>query len=293
MRMTHQSPAREPLLELYDALAQRQLRDAGAEVAAAIAHAVGTPLNVISGRAELIRHDPSNALAQVARIEEQVKKLATGLRQLVDYLAVPDPRAQQQIASTGHRSSSAGAAAAREAAAARQPRAEAAAAAGAAPEFTIVDVKAVLDDVVALTKALAQASDVDVVVDASGLAAARVERWHALGMLATLLSGAIRYCSEPRGAEQTGGAAQVRVGGSIASNGVVFELVVPGLELVEGWHLEHFEARPAAAACPEFYRTLSICAAVARGHGGKLQLERAADAGGLVVRFSCINEASP
>src|SRR5688572_9150027 len=98
-RMTHQSPAREPLLELYDAVAQRQLRDAGAEVAAAIAHAVGTPLNVISGRAELIRHDPSNALAQVARIEEQVKKLATGLRQLVDYLAVPDPRAPQQSTS--------------------------------------------------------------------------------------------------------------------------------------------------------------------------------------------------
>ena len=40
MRMTQQSPAREPLLELYDAVAQRQLRDAGAEVAAAIAHAV-------------------------------------------------------------------------------------------------------------------------------------------------------------------------------------------------------------------------------------------------------------
>ena len=87
--MTEQLPAREPLLELYDALAEHQLRDAGAEVAAAIAHAVGTPLNVISGRAELIRHDPSNALAQVARIEEQVKKLANGLRQVVDYLAVP------------------------------------------------------------------------------------------------------------------------------------------------------------------------------------------------------------
>src|SRR5688572_16787786 len=89
--MTQQAPAGETLLELYEALAQRQLRDAGAEIASAIAHAVGTPLNVISGRAELIRHDPSNALAQVTRIEEQVKKLATGLRQIVDYLAVPEP----------------------------------------------------------------------------------------------------------------------------------------------------------------------------------------------------------
>src|SRR5690349_5516016 len=90
--MTQQAPAAETLLELHEGLAQRQLRDAGAEIASAIAHAVGTPLNVISGRAELIRHDPANALAQVARIEEQVKKLATGLRQIVDYLAVPDPQ---------------------------------------------------------------------------------------------------------------------------------------------------------------------------------------------------------
>ena len=89
--MTTDAPLGEPLLQLLDALAQHQLRNAGAEVAAAIAHAMGTPLNVISGRAELIRQDPGNALAQVTRIEEQVRKLATGLRQLVDYLAVPDP----------------------------------------------------------------------------------------------------------------------------------------------------------------------------------------------------------
>lgn len=69
---------------------EQQLRNAVADVAAAIAHAVGTPLNVISGRAELIRQDPSSVLAQVTRIEEQVNKLATGLRQIVDYLATPE-----------------------------------------------------------------------------------------------------------------------------------------------------------------------------------------------------------
>jgi hypothetical protein len=74
-------------LEVIAALHHAELRNAAAEVAAAIAHAAGTSLNVISGRAELIRQDPSNALAQVTRIEEQVNKLATGLRQLVDYLA--------------------------------------------------------------------------------------------------------------------------------------------------------------------------------------------------------------
>lgn len=77
--------------ELFAALHDAELRSTAAEVAAAMAHAAGTPLNVISGRAELIRQNPANALAQVARIEEQVNKLATGLRQLVDYLA---PREQ-------------------------------------------------------------------------------------------------------------------------------------------------------------------------------------------------------
>jgi signal transduction histidine kinase len=303
--MTHQSPAREALLELYDAVAQRQLRDAGAEVAAAIAHAVGTPLNVISGRAELIRHDPSNALAQVARIEEQVKKLATGLRQLVDYLAVPDARLPQQSASSAGNVGAKGPAL--KEAAGRQSARSGRADLGSAPELSVVDAKSVLDDVAALTEGLARASDVDVVIDGSGLEGARVERWHALGTLGTLVSQAIRHCStQPSGsrvesspaaeaAKATNGqgaANRLRVGGRVASQGVLFELVVPGLTLIEGWQLEHFQARPAATEGSEFYRTLSICAAVVRGHGGKLSLESAPNATGLVVRFSCINEAS-
>ena len=71
-----------------DGLYQYQLGGAAAEIAAAIAHAVGTPLNVISGRAELIRQDPANALPQVTRIEEQVRKLADGLRDFVEYLTM-------------------------------------------------------------------------------------------------------------------------------------------------------------------------------------------------------------
>jgi signal transduction histidine kinase len=303
--MTHQSPAREALLELYDAVAQRQLRDAGAEVAAAIAHAVGTPLNVISGRAELIRHDPSNALAQVARIEEQVKKLATGLRQLVDYLAVPDPRVPQQSTSSAGNVGVKGPGV--KEAAGRQSARSARADLGAAPEPSVVDAKSVLDDVAALTEALARASDVDVVIDGSGLEGARVERWHALGTLGTLVSQAIRHCSTQasggrvesspaaeaaKATNGQGAANRLRVGGGVASQGVLFELVVPGLTLIEGWQLEHFQARPAATDGSEFYRTLSICAAVVRGHGGKLSLESAPNATALVVRFSCINEAS-
>lgn len=85
--------AADQALALYDLLQQRQLRESAAEIAAAIAHAMGTPLNVISGRAELIRQDPARAAIQAVKIEEQVRTMASGLRQLVDYLAPPEPTA--------------------------------------------------------------------------------------------------------------------------------------------------------------------------------------------------------
>lgn len=83
-------PSSEQIRCILSELQQYQLRNVAAEVVAALAHALGTPLNVISGRAELIRQDPSSAVAQVARIEDQVKKVAAGLRQLVDYLSVDE-----------------------------------------------------------------------------------------------------------------------------------------------------------------------------------------------------------
>lgn len=270
--MTQPSPVREPLLELYDVLAQYQLRDAGAEVAAAIAHAVGTPLNVISGRAELIRHDPSNALAQVARIEEQVKKLATGLRQLVDYLAQPEPSPVQ-----------------RQAAAKRGADVPARAAAGAAaPEPVVVDAQAILEDLSRLVAPLASASGAELVVEAKALDGKRVERWHALGTLSALVSGALRHAGGLANGPGNGHSSppSVRLAASVAEQGVLFQLEVPGLDLIEGWQLEHFQARPVAADCPEFFRTMSICGAVVRGHGGRLLAERS-PSGSVVLRFSC------
>jgi hypothetical protein len=307
--------ARESLLEMYDALAQYQLRDAGAEVAAAIAHAVGTPLNVISGRAELIRHDPSNALAQVARIEEQVKKLATGLRQLVDYLAIPDPRTPQRPASVSRRTPADGTPPeARGAAPARASGAPLATfgaegarvASGAEAsletpgELAIVEARAVLNDVLALAEAFVSGTQgVEVVGDGEALEGARVERWHALATLNALASCAIRHaasrakrCVNGHSGTSNSGATRIRIGGGVASQGVVFELIVPGLSLVEGWQLEHFQARPVATDSSDFYRTMSICAAIVRGHGGKLLIESVPNAEAIVIRFSCRNEAA-
>jgi hypothetical protein len=309
------------LLEMYDALAQYQLRDAGAEVAAAIAHAVGTPLNVISGRAELIRHDPSNALAQVARIEEQVKKLATGLRQLVDYLAIPDPRTPQRPASVSRRTpadgtppEARGAAPARASGAplatfgAEAARVSSGAEAARATEssletpgeLAIVEARAVLNDVLALAEAFVSGTQgVEVVGDGEALEGARVERWHALATLNALASCAIRHaasrakrCANGHSGTSNSGATRIRIGGGVASQGVVFELIVPGLSLVEGWQLEHFQARPVATDSSDFYRTMSICAAIVRGHGGKLLIESVPNAEAIVIRFSCRNEAA-
>jgi signal transduction histidine kinase len=294
--------ARESLLELYDALAQHQLRDAGAEVAAAIAHAVGTPLNVISGRAELIRHDPSNALAQVARIEEQVKKLATGLRQLVDYLAVPDPRTPQRPASVSRRTpadgtppEARGAAPVRAPSAPRRPEGSSESQRlESQGEAMIVEARSVLDDILALSGASAGANGVEVVVEGEALSGARVERWHALGTLSSLVSCAVRHVASKvkKNTNGQGGPARIRVSGAVATQGVLFELVVPGLALIEGWQLEHFQARPAPADTSEFYRTMSICAAVVRGHGGKLSLESVPNTDAAIIRFSCRNEAA-
>ena len=278
--MTQQAPAGETLLELYEAQAQRQLRDAGAEIASAIAHAVGTPLNVISGRAELIRHDPSNALAQVTRIEEQVKKLATGLRQIVDYLAVPEPPPAGSPS-------------------AASPSAGAPAGVPALP-LEIVDAQTVLRDAAALAEPVSRALGVGVTVDGAALSGGRVERWHSLGTLSSLVSAALRHAApqrldqgHPAGGKprENGEGEGVSIGGSLGPQGVTFELRVPGLQVVQGWQLEHFQARPASAEGTEVHRTMSICGTIVRGHGGRLQAEASPDGRALIVRFSCRNEA--
>ncbi len=252
------APLDEPLLELFEALQHHQVRNGVAEVAAAIAHALGTPLNVISGRAELIRQDPGNALAQVVRIEEQVMKVAAGLRQLVDYLAVPDALTSGRLA----------------------PQA------GVAGEWGQADVSAtrVLEEVLALLAPTIKALGAEVVVDVGALQTVAVDRWHALGVLTTLLSLAVR-CAGSTGKRRVG------ITGSVVPGFAVFELHVPGLPVMNGWHLEHFQTRPPATESAEPYRELSICAAVIRGRGGKLQIEAAPGGAEAVWNENVSNEA--
>lgn len=231
----------EVLLETLEELKQYQVRAVAAEVVAAVAHAVGTPLNVISGRAELIRQDPSNALTQVGRIDDQVRKLANGLRQMVDYLSIAE-------LSSAH-----------------------------AP------VAEVLEEARALVRAVADRAGVELAVDASGAGGMSVERVPILSALTTLGSLAIRCASL---ATLPPAERRVRFSAVAAGGSLTFEVTLPGLAPVEGWHLEHFEARPAAGEQTEAHQVLSVCAALVRGRGGKLLLEPMSSGSGLVARFA-------
>ena len=216
----------------------QQLRSTAAEVAAAIAHAAGTPLNVIGGRVELMRQDPAGAPAQLDRIEEQVYKLADGLRDLIDYLApVSEPR-------------------------------------------TAASAQSVLAELLTLSRPLAAQQGVELRVAGAALGGARVHGDPLLANLGTLVAWALRCVGALPATARTPLVIDARVDSGVA----VFELCVPGVHVVEGWRLERFEARPSSADS-EPYRTLSICAAIARGHGGKLLTEAAPGDGALRVRL--------
>lgn len=281
----------EPLLHLVDTLQQYQLRNAGAEVAAALAHAMGTPLNVISGRAELIRQDPSSALAQVTRIEEQVRKVATGLRQLVDYLAVPDSLPSVPASPSGTVAEPGSGPATLQSGGVDRARSVAAPQASA---LSVVPVASVFSDVLALGEPLAQAHAIELEVEGGAVEGVTVDRWHALAMLNALVSLAIRHVAGACSVGDAGPAQRrIKLTASNVAGMVMFELVVPELDVLEGWHLEHFQARPPATHKAEPYRTLSICAAVARGRGGKLQIEAFPPGGAALIRFSCRSEDGP
>jgi signal transduction histidine kinase len=229
----------DQLLSLYDSLHQRQLREAAAEIAAAIAHAMGTPLNVISGRAELIRQDPAKAAIQATKIEEQVRNMANGLRQLVDYLAPPESTASG------------------------------------------VPARPVFADALGLLAPLAQRHGVQLSSDSAALEGALVPRWHLLTNLVTLAALAIRCAARAPVEEQR----RLLIGARVDGGNVVIELDTPGLEVLEGWQLDKFQARPLPAAAGDEYRLLSVCATIARGNGGRLALEPIT--GGARIRLLC------
>lgn len=86
-------PDAPALFTRLDELRQADRRAASAHVASVIGHLIGTPLNVIAGRAALIRSSqtPDAVNENVRRIEDQVERLAQRIRRLLDYLSVVYP----------------------------------------------------------------------------------------------------------------------------------------------------------------------------------------------------------
>jgi signal transduction histidine kinase len=80
-------------LALLDRCRRAEIRATTAQVAAVIAHMIGTPLNVIVGRAALLKanQDPESVQDNVRRIEEQTQRLTERIQRLIDYLDAPDP----------------------------------------------------------------------------------------------------------------------------------------------------------------------------------------------------------
>ncbi len=75
-------------LVLVDRVRRAERKALAAHIVAVVGHFIGTPLNVIAGRAALIRRDPnpSSVDENVRRIEEQVERLAQRIRKLIEYL---------------------------------------------------------------------------------------------------------------------------------------------------------------------------------------------------------------
>jgi signal transduction histidine kinase len=85
------------LLARLDDFRQAERRAVSARMVSVAGHLVGTPLNVIAGRAALIRTNPSPEAVEenVRRIEEQVERLALRIRRLIDYFGLAEPGAAQ------------------------------------------------------------------------------------------------------------------------------------------------------------------------------------------------------
>ncbi|MDF3069892.1 MAG: integral rane sensor signal transduction histidine kinase [Polyangiaceae bacterium] len=91
----HDTPDLMTLLARMDDFRQAERRAASARMVSVAGHLVGTPLNVIAGRAALIRTNPTPEAIEenVRRIEEQVERLALRIRRLIDYFGFAEPGA--------------------------------------------------------------------------------------------------------------------------------------------------------------------------------------------------------
>ena len=85
----------ERVLALREALGRAERLAAVGQMAAAVAHEVGTPLNLVSGYVQMLREDEradARARERLAIIDDQVRRVTSVLRTLLDHARHPVPR---------------------------------------------------------------------------------------------------------------------------------------------------------------------------------------------------------
>lgn len=86
---------------LREALARADQMAAVGHMAAAVAHQVGTPLNLISGYVQMIREDASGDARATRRLEivqEQIAKVTSIVRAMLDHARRPTPKERTDLA---------------------------------------------------------------------------------------------------------------------------------------------------------------------------------------------------
>jgi len=90
------------VLALREALARTEQLAAVGQMAASVAHQVGTPLNLISGYVQMLQEEASDNQKTAERLEivqEQIAKVAAVVRTLLDHSRRPPARAPAAVAS--------------------------------------------------------------------------------------------------------------------------------------------------------------------------------------------------
>jgi signal transduction histidine kinase len=239
--MSLENPERSQAAVLLDELRWEERRRAVSWVASIIGHMIGTPLNVIAGRAAMIRAEPeaTAAEANARRIEAQVEKLAHRLRQFIDYLSPTEP----------------------------------------GPDMRPVD--AIIREAIAAYGPVARGRGLILAAWPERLPETPVERTSTLVGLTGLLSLAIRSAT-------AGATLELRVD-ELAEGIAAVALLVPDLVLPPGG-FDRFEPPTQVVdedmQLAERIQVLSLCSAVVRLYGGRLEVVPGAPSGS-VIRLRC------
>ena len=96
----------ERMLSLRDALGRAEQLAAVGQMAASVAHQIGTPLNLISGYVQVIGEESgpdARVTRRLAIVQEQIAKVTSIVRTMLDHARRPSPKEPTDIAALAHR----------------------------------------------------------------------------------------------------------------------------------------------------------------------------------------------